>query len=250
MSLPQLHPVPGNLPEPPYPPDIRAAGWHFQLDTTRIRSSDTWTLARPEIRPWLLILWMTAWEETPCGSLPADDGLVAAKIGIDAALFQAHRAVLMRGWKRHGDNRLYHNIVTEHVLEMVGRRKKSAEKMARWRNRLVTGNLPVSYPTGSGSGSGSGSGEVQERMVRVARAPTPPKPVKQGNRLPDDWRLPEEWKAWALEVRPDWTPQGVVRESITFRDYWTAKAGKDAVKMNWLATWRTWIRRTEKEPER
>jgi hypothetical protein len=42
--------------EPPYPADTRAAGWRFDLDTTRIRQSDTWTLARPEIRPWLLML--------------------------------------------------------------------------------------------------------------------------------------------------------------------------------------------------
>lgn len=69
-----------------------------------------------------------------------------------------------------------------------------------------------------------------------------------GTRLPDDWRLPEEWKAWALEIRPDWTPQGVVRESISFRDYWIAASGSKAVKRNWLATWRTWIRRAKGEP--
>lgn len=69
-----------------------------------------------------------------------------------------------------------------------------------------------------------------------------------GSRLPDDWRLPEDWKTWALEIRPDWSPQGVVRESISFRDYWISAAGSKAVKRNWLATWRTWIRRAEKEP--
>jgi hypothetical protein len=27
-----------------------------------------------------------------------------------------------------------------------------------------------------------------------------------------------------------------------FRDYWAAKAGKDACKVNWNATWRNWVR--------
>ena len=28
----------------------------------------------------------------------------------------------------------------------------------------------------------------------------------------------------------------------TFADFWHAKAGKDACKLDWLATWRNWIR--------
>ena len=71
-----------------------------------------------------------------------------------------------------------------------------------------------------------------------------------GSRLPPDWRLPEDWKNWALLIRKDWTPQGIVRESLTFRDYWLAKSGKDATKVDWLATWRNWIRRAEHEPTR
>lgn len=71
-----------------------------------------------------------------------------------------------------------------------------------------------------------------------------------GSRLPDDWTLPDDWKAWALSMRPDWTPEGIVRESITFRDFWHAKTGAGASKMNWQATWRIWVRRAEKEPQR
>jgi hypothetical protein len=33
------------------------------------------------------------------------------------------------------------------------------------------------------------------------------------------------------------------RQADRFRDFWVAKAGKDAAKMNWEATWRNWIRR-------
>jgi hypothetical protein len=32
-------------------------------------------------------------------------------------------------------------------------------------------------------------------------------------------------------------------EHVKFVDYWIAKSGKDAVKLDWDATWRNWIRR-------
>ncbi len=32
-------------------------------------------------------------------------------------------------------------------------------------------------------------------------------------------------------------------EHTKFVDYWIAKAGKDACKVDWNATWRNWIRR-------
>ena len=94
--------------------------------------------------------------------------------------------------------------------------------------------------------------EVQEHLVVATATPPATKPPSTrknlGARLPSNWSLPDDWKDWALATRQDWTPHGVVRESITFRDYWLAKAGKDACKVDWLATWRTWIRRAEMEP--
>ncbi|HDR9029912.1 TPA: DUF1376 domain-containing protein [Burkholderia vietnamiensis] len=106
----------------PYPADTRAKGWRFELDYERIRQSDTWALAAPEIRPWLLMLWMTAWEQTPCGSLPDDDELIAARIGMALEQFQAIKKRLMRGWWLAEDGRLYHNTMIERVLEMIDRR--------------------------------------------------------------------------------------------------------------------------------
>lgn len=249
ISAPKLELVQNVLPVPPYPPDTRAAGWHFQIDTTRVRQSDTWTLARPEIRPWLLMLWVVAWEQAPCGSLPADDALIAALLGIDAGMFAAHRNVLLRGWAKHADGRLYHGVVTEHVLAMCEARKKNRDKVAAWRNRLVTGNQPVSNPTGSGSGSGTGSGSgggaggtmpaptAQAGPTRQAKKPQP-----KGTRLPADWMLPDEWKEWAVRCY-HMEPQRAVRISLKFKDFWIAKPGADGCKLDWYATWRNWVRR-------
>ncbi|EJF83743.1 Uncharacterized protein conserved in bacteria [Candidatus Bartonella washoeensis] len=62
-------------------------------------------------------------------------------------------------------------------------------------------------------------------------------PLK-GQRLPDDWQadicaaisegLSEEQARW---------------QEKKFRDYWHAKSGKEALKVDWQATWRNWFRR-------
>lgn len=61
----------------------------------------------------------------------------------------------------------------------------------------------------------------------------------RATRLPADWRLPDEWREWAQTERPELDVQ---KTADAFRDYWIAKAGKEARKLNWEATWRNWIR--------
>lgn len=85
----------------------------------------------------------------------------------------------------------------------------------------------------------------------LATLPTPqcqpePEPITKekkdtarASRLPADWVLPDDWKAWAKQERPDLDPAAV---ACDFRDYWIAKPGKDGTKLDWLATWRKWVR--------
>lgn len=114
--------------EAPYPSDTRAKGWRFELDHERIRQSDTWALCPAEHRPWLLMLWMVAWEQTPCGSMPEDDSLICARIGMTPKAFSKAKASLMRGWWKADDGRLYHKVITERVLEMMEWRRKEADR--------------------------------------------------------------------------------------------------------------------------
>ena len=130
-----LEVVTSDIPDPPYPADVRAKGWRFDLDIERIENSDTWTLAPADMRPWLLMLWMRSWTQTPCGSLPASDELVAARIGMDARAFAGNREILMRGWYRCADNRLYHPVITESVeimrdSRLAERKKKAGQRAA------------------------------------------------------------------------------------------------------------------------
>jgi hypothetical protein len=59
--------------------------------------------------------------------------------------------------------------------------------------------------------------------------------------------LPKAWGEWALAERPTWTAEHVRSVGDQFRDYWIAVAGAKGVKLDWLATWRNWIR-TQSDP--
>ncbi len=61
----------------------------------------------------------------------------------------------------------------------------------------------------------------------------------RGTRLPADWTLPEEWAEWCRTARPDLDPDKVAAK---FADYWHGVSGKGGVKLDWLATWRNWVR--------
>jgi len=119
----------------PYPADTRAKGWRFQLAYEQIEQSDTWGLAKPEARPWLLMLWFTAWKQVPCGSLPADHDVISGKLGMPDALWAKHKAVLLRGWWQAEDGRLYHPTLTERVEEMMRKRRSDSDRQAARRMR-------------------------------------------------------------------------------------------------------------------
>ena len=57
--------------------------------------------------------------------------------------------------------------------------------------------------------------------------------------LPDDWQLPEDYRAWAEQHRPDLAGQ---MDSIAskFHDFHLSKATRSAC---WIAEWRRWINR-------
>lgn len=116
--------VTNELPAPPYEPDTAANGYGFDLDVVRMQNSDSWLICPPELRPWMMMTWVMSWTQRPCGSLPADDEILAARIGCTLDFLQVHRRYILRGWERHADGRLYHHVVTEIVLKMIASRDK------------------------------------------------------------------------------------------------------------------------------
>jgi hypothetical protein len=172
--------------EAPYPAETRAKGWRFELAYEQIEQSSTWALAGAEARPWLLMLWMIAWRQVPCGSLPSEPEVIAALIGITPKAWHKHQSVLMRGWQIADDGRLYHKTITERVFEMIGRRRSGADRKSRERARKSTGNTrdaldvsPMSRVTHAGLHPDSSTDnripntEYQIQGVSVALADVP-----------------------------------------------------------------------------
>jgi hypothetical protein len=68
--------------------------------------------------------------------------------------------------------------------------------------------------------------------------------AKRGTRIPDDWRPSNELIS---KARTDFPSVDLRSETDAFCDWWRAKAGRDAVKLDWDLTWTTWMRRNHKE---
>ena len=57
--------------------------------------------------------------------------------------------------------------------------------------------------------------------------------------------MPDDYRGFCREERPDLDPDATWKR---FRDYWIAAPGRGGVKLDWLATWRNWVR-TERGPQ-
>lgn len=130
---------------PPYPADTRAKGWRFELDYEKIEQSDTWCLAAevPLAQHALLMMWLVAWTQVPCGSFPNDESIIRAKCKVPAKTWGALREILMRGWWPADDGRLYHETITERVRDMLAKRAKDAKRAAD--NRARRAESPSSH---------------------------------------------------------------------------------------------------------
>ncbi len=182
------------LTAPPYPDDVRAKGWRFELDHERIQQSDTWALAAKDMRPWLLMLWMTAWTQTPCGSLPLEDALIAARIDMPLKTFLKCKASLMRGWALADNGRLYHPTITAMVIEMLGKKQAEKDRKAAYRLKMDgtkkpppppnvppdnTGTVKGQPPDGrggdaTGTSTGTGTGTLLNTSEAKASGGKPP----------------------------------------------------------------------------
>ena len=67
----------------------------------------------------------------------------------------------------------------------------------------------------------------------------------RGTRLAADWQLPDDWRQWARLNFAHADDTIVSAEAEQFRDFWIAKSGANATKLDWQATWRNWCRNSK-----
>lgn len=79
--------------------------------------------------------------------------------------------------------------------------------------------------------------EDKEKVISTrARATT-----KRGSRIPDEF-MPSASVVQAIKGELGVTDSFLTAEHRKFCDYWAAKSGAGATKVDWDATWRNWIR--------
>lgn len=179
-------------------------------------------------------LWVRAgsWcaQQLNDGRIPPE---IVAALGTQAEADALVRAEL---WHETMDGYEFHDWAEyqptrESVLE---KREKTAERVADWRSKKRAGNavtndvvtLPPTRP------------DPTRKRESAAR---PPAASKKGSRLPADFSVDEQLLQYTLENAPS---IDVKKELENFRDYWDSVAGAKGVKLDWRATWRTWVRRS------
>jgi hypothetical protein len=118
------------------------------------------------------------------------------------------------------------NELTVHISEpTVHKNELTVHKneLTVHHNRLI--NRQINKPTNI------------ERGANKSRTPAP-----RGARLPDDFSISEEMRDWAMTKHP---LTDIEAETEAFIDYWRGVAGAKGMKLDWLGTWRNWIRRSK-----
>lgn len=179
--------------------------------------------------------------------LPADAGLEAL-----AALGQPDRESRSSDWEGRRLVRVDGGFVVLNFMKYRDKDNTANERMKRYRERQkslrVTDATPSKRNVTASQLPAEDRGqrtEAEIKTVTVVEAVGAEKPKARGSRLPADWALPDAWREWAKTNRPDLDPD---RTADRFRDYWAAKAGASATKVDWQATWRNWVREERPDP--
>ena len=140
---------------------------------------------------------------------------------------------------------VYHIQKNHELWQGVRKNVKGTEK----RNEGVRKNVTKGYGKTEQKGTEKRNDSLIQTLqpittkkhIHDTASPAAPASPSKGSRLTAE-KLPPEWLAFAAEERPDIYPG---KEWQIFSDYWRAQPGQKGVKVDWFATWRNWIRRTD-----
>jgi uncharacterized protein YdaU (DUF1376 family) len=182
----------------------------------------------------LRLIWMT-----PGCSIPDDPAWIARRLRVDRETFDRVVAPIIAEFFRKARKRIYSPRLSrefESAKVTHELRVSSGKKGGRPRKPLENNTADESRAK-----AGPKQPEPEPEPVKETEANASEKKSPRGSRLPADWRLPKAWGEWA--VSEGMAEPAVRRQAERFRDYWVGKAGKDAAKLDWEATWRNWVRK-------
>lgn len=185
---------------------------------------DTRRLRAAEHGAYLLLI-MEYWQTR--GQLPDDDRQLARIAGMTDREWKAARPLIegffQPGWK--------HKRIDEELAKADAKSEKRADAGKRGGIARAIAMADAKQNPSNVLASSSQPQSEEEPSLRSGRAPR-----KTGTRLAADWRPSPEDREYAISR--GMPPPEIDRHAEEFRNYWTARPGKDAVKLDWPATWR------------
>lgn len=154
--------------------------------------------------------------------------------------------VLEGDWLTGWDKR---QVKKEEDTNPESRAKSNAERQREYRDRKrqvpCNDDVTASNEASRSVTTDKDKDKDKEQDLRDMPADAASQSKRKGTRLPADWNLSAELAQWAVTEKPGFP---VTAEAARFRDYWTAKTGSAATKLDWGATWRNWVRASHFTP--
>ncbi len=203
-----------------------AGDWiKFELSTLdkpeTIRIGRALGISREAVCGWLARFWGWAGANSVDGYV---DGMALRDIDMVMGLPGFADALVSVGWlKEDAENRVFVPKFERHNGESSKKRALTSRRQENWRNAHVDGHVDA---------------PALPEKRREEKNLKPKAMRSQGSRLPVDWGPTPELKAWAIAKRPD---LDMPETFANFRDYW-ATATKNAIKLDWDAAFRVWVR--------
>ena len=190
---------------------------------------DTSRLNDAQCMAYFRLIWMYYEDEEP---LPDNVELLAFKIGSDkdtvAMLLQCYFYANAMRWhhKRIDSELTQYRLKSEKAKNSANSRWNNANAMRthneRNANAMLTNN--------------------QEPITKNQTK-------SKGSRLSKDWILSDEYIQEAKKINASLTDQQIKAIALGFKDYWISLPGAKGVRLDWLATWRNWIRNQRDLPK-
>ena len=122
------------------------------------------------------------------------------------------------------------------------------------KDRALTAKRVANHKAKGGTNEEGNADGVSDALPREEKRREEIKPslkskteaAPRGTRLASDWVADAEHIAFCKTERPDLDP---LQMQEKFRDFWTGVAGKGGVKLNWLGTWKNFIRSERMPPQ-
>lgn len=153
-------------------------------------------------------------------------------------------AVLERFWDKTPEG-----YVQAKAEEMIAKARPLIEAARENGKKGGRPRKPKTQEKPSGLQNNNPDGTQQEPRSKASQSQISPSlrsgDEQRATRLPQPFELPDEYRDFCRTERPDLDPD---RVAAKFADFWHGKPGAGGKKLDWLATWRNWVREERAMP--